>query len=201
MPFVQVQSGMHRLSRGTISPIIRMGSQLAGNKTPRLITISISRPALALVGFTAFSEVNTKCRLRIDEGWGDDAGFWLLTPKPLDTRERTYACTASSNRFSTVHAQVPMHIITHYVLNEKPIDAHDVEFDVQGESLLVQCPDWLRYNPQSLTNEQLALIKVPNYVPPPDEPAQIEVTAPSSLKLNRQDRRKLSSSIAKAMTR
>jgi len=153
-------------------------------------------------GFTTFADGNTRCRIRVDEGWGDDAGFWLLTPKPIDTEERAYACTASAKVFSTAHTALPMHLVTHYVLNDRPIDAHDVAFDVQGESLLVECPDWLRYNPQSLSNEQLALIKVPNYVPPPDdEAAKVTVTAPSDLKLNRQDRRKLSSGIAKALTR
>lgn|SRR5215472_19131201 len=203
MPFVQLQSIHTRTSRGATVPLIRMGSQLANNKHPRMIAISVSRMAFTSVGFTTFaSEGNTRCRMRVDEGWGDDAGFWLFTPLPHDTGEKSYACGGARGNFHTLQIAIAMGSVAHYVLNEKPIDMHDVEFSTEGKSLLVQCPDWLRYNPQSLTNEQLALIKVPNYVPPPDdEAAKVTVTAPSDLKLNRQDRRKLSSGIAKALTR
>ena len=203
MPFVQMSAARHRMTRGVTDPIIRMGSQLANGKHPRLVSISISKPALASVGFTTFSETtNTRCRMRIDEGWGSDAGFWLFTPLPYDTAELAYACTSGKSSASALQIAIAMSAITHYVLNEKPIDMHDIEFSAQDKSLLVECPDWLRYNPQSLTNEQLALIKVPNYVPPPDnEATKATVTAPSDLKLNRQERRRLSSGIAKALTR
>jgi hypothetical protein len=55
----------------------------------------------------------------------------------------------------------------HYIINEVPTPLMDVEFtyDAKDKTVLIQCPDWLRYNPLSVP--QPAVVEEKKPVSPP----------------------------------
>jgi hypothetical protein len=222
MPFTQIIKHARGKTSGNHEPTIRMSCSLnEGKEKPRALSISISLAAFTSVGFTAFANENTKARISIEEGWGDDAGFLLLTPIPASDILGGYSCTATGKNSQMLQTSVPISKLIHYVPNEIPIPHEEVEFTVQDNSFLVQCPDWLRYNPQSVTNDMLATAmaakakleaeRQPVVAPLPhwdDEVKEVEVvvkpprdTKGKPLHLNRGDRRRLASAVAKGLTR
>jgi len=213
MPFVTVRKGIHgRAATAHGVAVVRMGCGLAtGTQKPREVGISVSKQAIIDAGFTDFSSEPTRCRMQVDEGWGDDAGFLLLTPRPSsETQHR--ACSSASDNWTTTQISIPVIMLKHYVLNECPVPQADVQFTIDGNSILVQCPDWLRYNSQSLSPQQIDQLNSINAVkqeaaretpqrPPERTDTKVKDDKDNITHLNRQDRRRIASAVARRLAK
>lgn len=151
-------------------PEIRMSASLAvGTGKPKQVNISLNVQALAELGIVVESK-DIRVYMSVDEGWGDDAGFWILTPS-LESAPNTYSFASNAKaKVGFLQGSVAFPRIKHYVLNECPTPHEPVEYSAQDGGFLIQCPDWLRYNPQSVTNEMLSEQIAPGYRPPEPEP-------------------------------
>lgn len=147
MAFVEVKKGPGRSATGV--PRIRMSAHLSnGPEKPKSIGIYISLAVLEEAGIELYDvSHNTRQHLKIMEGTNDDAGFLMLVP-----HQDGYACTASKKVARTLSLAVSFSKFKHYVLNECPAPLVEVEFttDAENHAILIQCPDWLRYNSLSV---------------------------------------------------
>lgn len=120
-------------------------------------------------------------RLSVYEGTGADKGFLsihkddtgYIAGQIKSTGERVYA-------YSIAITQVRF---KHYVLNDTRAEMAPVQFVVDDGAILVECPDWLCFNPLSAPEEALAEPE-PVPVPEPEKPAPkstIPFTAPRIL--------------------
>jgi len=142
----------------------------------------------------------------LDEGVGDDAGFFLFTP--ADKNERDAYMFGSERKGSNAYVNTVLaQKLKHYVLNpEENVPPVMVEYSIEKDkTMLVAVPDFLRYNPQSYKEEE----KKPEPKPEPKRkeearPRPTLVTVPEDrdgdeIHLNRQQRRKLASRVASAL--
>jgi len=172
-----------------------MSAHLQSEKgTTRGIYIAITPDIIAQTGWiVAENDQRKSVRVLVQEGVGDDAGFLLLTEDPAGYSLGTTNKTAKSFSMSITSVK-----FQHYVLNEVPVPPEIVEYtvDEKDHTLLIQCPDWLRYNSLSYT---------PPAPPPkvePPRPTRAEAAsgdASAPLHLNRQQRRKLVSKVVSAL--
>ncbi len=147
---------------------IRMGTHLQSNDvSTRSLYIAISYEVIQATGWNVERNLggsrpgkmggNSKTdrvfvRLGVNEGTGDDAGFLMLT----ENKERGYICghDIRGNIAQTFTTNVSVSKLKHYVLNDITAEIYPepVTFvvDEKTQSVLVQCPDWLRYNPLSV---------------------------------------------------
>jgi len=165
-------------------PEIRMGSHLQSNKVNRGIYFSISASVVEqakwiLVGTD--SGTREKANIDVLEGTGDDAGFLML----VQTSDGTgYSVGREKSKGMSVAFAVSYARMKHYVLNELPIEPHSVNFTIEADnSILIECPDWLRYNPLSVKEE------APPSPPPPTATVH-------DMRLNRQERRAIGKRVA-----
>lgn len=142
-------------------PQIRMGSRMQSSTVQkRSIYIAISRVIAAEAGWTvteqfydskADASKRMHVRVAINEGTGEDAGFLLLTED-----ENGYVLGSNKGQHFgySLAAGVTATRFKHYVLNDvsQDIEPESVEYtvDAKERSVLIQCPDWLRYNPLSV---------------------------------------------------
>lgn len=164
-------------------PSLRMASHLqSATMTSRAIAFYFSTPLIEQVGWPVEKQDDDRRRITvsINEGTGEDAGVLMLEHDPKGyvmavskATARTYGLAVSAPRFK------------HYVLNETPCDITDVEFvvDEDAQQVMIQCPDWLRFDPTSV---------------PPEEAPEVPVKTASlhDMRLNRQERR----AVAKRLT-
>jgi len=143
----------------------------------------------------------------LDEGVGDDAGFFLFTP--ADKNERDAYMFGSERKGSNAYVNAVLaQKLKHYVLNpEENVPPVKVEYSVEKDkSMLVAVPDFLRYNPLSYNEPPKEKVE------PKPEPKRKEETRPrptlvtvpedksgDEIHLNRQQRRKLASRVANAL--
>lgn len=161
MAFVKVQKSRSG-GRGETEPVIRMASHLHGGAKsgpPRGVYISISQPVIREVGWDV-EEIqsrreNTKgnrdtrnvCMISIQEGVGEDAGFIML----VEDKEKGYTAGTNKGEATSYTLSLSIQSFLHYVLNDVPHEPVKVEFtvDPNDKTILIQCPDFLRYNPLS----------------------------------------------------
>ena len=149
MPFVKVIKGMQGIRHETTSPI-RMGATLStGAGKPKSLHIYIDDSIIPQLGIELM-DANTRCHLALHEGTEQDAGFLMLIPDSSG-----YAVVASKQRSLTLSMAIAVSKIRHYVLNECPVPVTPVEFSIEDHTILLQCPDWLRYNSLSLQPKQV----------------------------------------------
>jgi hypothetical protein len=80
------------------------------------------------------------------EGTDTDVGFLQITPDPAG-----YSVTGKSTKSAQSRGiTVAIDRFQHYILNEAPVPTMPVQFMVEGDTLIVECPDWLRFNPLSV---------------------------------------------------
>lgn len=131
---------------------IRMGAHLQSKQgTSRGIYFSASERVIEQVGWkigkgTRGTERQV-CNVDIQEGVGEDAGFLLLSPSA--DMHNSYALGTTNDAARSYSMSISTVKLKHYVLNEVPVPTHPVEFtiDEKDHSILIQCPDWLRYDP------------------------------------------------------
>lgn len=142
---------------------IRMGSQLqSATQQSRNVYFAITRAVVDDVGWEIIhQEGSTRnvCYIDVHEGTGTDAGFLLLMQA---TNSKGYSLGTTKDKHHTFAFGLAVSRIKHYALNELPVDPEPVEFTVDKaeHTILIQCPDWLRYN----------TLSVPEEVPPPPPP-------------------------------
>jgi hypothetical protein len=88
----------------------------------------------------------TEFALAVYEGVREDSGFIMI--KPSDQGYLASAGNKGSSvtplRFSLIARR-----LQHYTLNDTKADSEVVPHMIDGNSLILECPDWLRINPLS----------------------------------------------------
>ena len=147
MPFAKVERFYRSSSADTNT--IRMGSHLAAEKIARGIYIGVGLDVVKQVGWLVKSTSDTRqaTTVAILEGTGDDGGFLMLA------YDEKHGYTLGSERTGSrsFYTNITANKLKHYVLNEVPCPVGPVDFsiDEKAQTVLIQCPDWLRYNPAS----------------------------------------------------
>lgn len=126
-----------------IEPQVTMGAYLADGKKHKSKQVSF-RLSRALIAQLGWAPEERKLFIAINEGSGSDKGFLQLVPDP---KGRRTTLEEASNQGVTLNSIVES--FKHYVLNECPVATHVVNHIVDGNALIIECPDWLRYNPLS----------------------------------------------------
>lgn len=172
MAFVKIDKAM-RASAIDDMPVVTMGAYLADGKAHKgkSITFRITRALISQLGWEI---VGDKLRIGVFEGTDKDVGFLQLMP---DQHGYVASCEAETKQGASI--SVTYDRFKHYVLNESPVPSHNVNHIVNGNALVVECPDWLRFNPQSV---------------PKPEPEPVH-------HLNRQQRRIAAARIASSLKR
>lgn len=173
-------------------PIIRMGTHLQGSKTPRSVYMSISLSVLDQMGwsYTPEEDERARCSIAVHEGTHEDAGFFMLERDPSG-----YTFGGANNNKEARSALVSNIAVTklrHYAVND-PLMEHPpehVEFTIDEKegTILIQLPDWLRYNESSVPDPEPEV-----YIEPPPPPKSKPKTSP--VPLNRQQRRRLAKEV------
>jgi len=134
---------------------IRMGSRRQSSTNPaRSIYFAVTRDVVARAGWELVSDsdgARDYIQVAINEGSEEDAGFLLLT----EDKAKGYVFGTNKGQAGySLAGSVTVVRFKHYVLNDVEIDIEPaaVEFtvDEKEKSILIQCPDWLRYNPLSV---------------------------------------------------
>ena len=194
MAFVKLNKAPGFHSR-LISPYeIRMGAHLqsAVNKT-RGVYFGITPRVVEDVGWT-IAETDTRKVLHVmlHEGVGEDAGFLMLVED-----NDGYALGTVNKSGKSFSMSIAMMKFKHYVLNEVPVPPAPVEFTIDKEEkiILVQCPDWLRYNSLSYQEPEKPKPEVRGTQRvPPTEDKGVE-----PIHLNRTARRRVAAKIAHSL--
>jgi len=181
MAFTQVVKGKTGIRTNEV-PELRMGSRLQSKTTlTRSIYFALTRPLIEQVGWQILKHdaERESIRVAVNEGTAEDAGFLLLS----EDLEKGYSFGTNVGRQGQSMASgVSVSRFRHYVLNDvsHDIEPEAVEFTVDEDehTILVQCPDWLRYNPLSVPQPEpvapvvketvapLTLVKRPRGRPP-----------------------------------
>ena len=84
----------------------------------------------------------------VQEGVGDDVGYWLLTHNP----DEGYAATLSRKSAYTLTMAIVANKLKHYVIDGDEHNPEDVEFavDTERKEILFQVPSWIRFDPHSV---------------------------------------------------
>lgn len=221
MAFVKVNKSRMG-TRPDENPNIRMGWHKQG-ETARGLYFGITRILVEEVGWRLVEQtpkdgsdqVRVACIIDVMEGIHEDAGFFMLTESETGYRLGTNKGSSSS---ASLSMNVALNRLRHYVINDAEIEVepHSVEFtiDSKDKTVLIQCPDWLRYNPLS----------VPDKEPEPPPPPQVEEVktkeGPPTVRqramratnevaaevadvipLNRRERRRIASTVARTLSK
>lgn len=203
MPFVRIEKSRHGGLSSYTQPVVVMGAYLADGKAhkSRSVTFRMTRPLLDQLGWTL--DDHGRIGVAVHEGTGADQGYIQL----VQDEERGYRGSqgGSTNAEDRVNQGVSISVtierFRHYVLNECPVPSHQVNFIIDGNALIVECPDWLRYNTQSAPPPVVEEPKLPlpRQSNKRDKPNSIDTEvdlADLSLHLNRRERRLLANKIA-----
>lgn len=209
MPFTRILKSARTLHAPNAYEI-RMASHLhQGKDKPRGIYFSISEEVIRDLGWDTMPSVvspeRKTCKIEIQEGVGKDAGFLLFTA-PMDKLSTPYLFGTAKGSSRAFITQVSITRIKHYVLNEVPALSTVVEFtiDEKERTILVQCPDWLRYNPLSYQEpepepKQEQAVKLAHAVS--DNMKEMLKDAAKRIPVNRQERRAVVAAAARAIKR
>jgi hypothetical protein len=126
-------------------PNVTMGAYLADGKLhkARSVAFRINRALLNVLGWT-----EDRFYIGVLEGTDSDKGFLQLV---LDEKGYVAArLTRGGETNQGVAISVTIERFNHYVLNECPVPSQPISFIVEGNALIIECPDWLRFNPLSV---------------------------------------------------
>lgn len=156
MAFVKVEK-LHRGGYNGTVAIVTMGAYLADGKAhkSRSVNFRMTQPLIQQLGWVP---VERKLIVAINEGIDVDKGFLQIT---LDPNGRRISQTLEGQGFSLSATIESFH---HYVLNECPVPSATVSHVIDNGALIIECPDWLRYNPASVPQpepKQVPLVAAP----------------------------------------
>jgi len=185
MPFVKLNKSRSGAYYDNTEPQVRMGYRLQSDIMPsRAIYFALTQSAVAAAGWKAEERPNGRVVVTVDilEGTHDDAGFLMLMPDPKGYSFGTNRATGENATNTSLTCHIIAAKFKHYVMNDPDeIDPHVVEHSYMEGGILIQCPDWLRYNPLSLPVRQ---------EPSPPRPTKDDADN-KMLPMNRQQRRRL----------
>jgi hypothetical protein len=213
MAFVKLYKG---LQGSTYTDVVEVRMGAHRTKGGRTIYVSFTQTAAKQAGWTVENrDKRTTVSVRVDEGTEEDAGFLLLSEDP-----EGYVFGTPHSKGHAFSTNLLYSRFKHYVLNDDAVPVEPVEFtiDEKDHTILIQCPEWLRYNPQSVAPIAPQPKPTPPPPPPPEPPlppAAREDKKPSrptvrlietvddkperEIALNRQQRRKIVSTVTRAM--
>jgi hypothetical protein len=131
---------------------VRMGAHLQSKAgTKRGVYFSMSETVVGQVGWKQIEgegEFRVACKVLVQEGVGEDAGFFLLSEA---TDSHGYALGTTNKAARSYSMSISAIKLQHYKLNEVPMPTAPVEFtiDEKEKTILIQSPDWLRYDPST----------------------------------------------------
>ena len=169
MAFVKVEK-LRTGGRGTLAPTVTMGAYLADgdrHKSKHVI-FRLSRSLLTQLGWEF---TDRTINFTVNEGTDDDKGYLQIVPSEYGRRS-----TVGTGEHAGLSISVAIEGFKHYVLNECPVSAAPVVYLIDDKALIIECPDWLRFNPQS--------------VPEPEKKENIT-------QLNREQRRAIGARVAR----
>jgi hypothetical protein len=175
MAFVKIDKSATGGWRSDLSePNVRMSCHLQDDKTPRSVAFYINHVLIDKVGWTTTMDSNgrTSLSVAIHEGTGEDAGFLMLEESDA---KNGYVLAVSKPGAFTYGMNASFTRFKHYVINEVPTPLMDVEFtyDAKDKTVLIQCPDWLRYNPLSVPEEKKPAV-IPTSPLPVEQAKQVD---------------------------
>ena len=147
MAFVRVE----KLRRGIGSmllPIITLGAYLADGKVHKTKSIGMrfSDPLIQQLGWKLDER---SMYININEGIDDDQGYLQIVQTTEDIHARRITRSEKGGHHG-IALNMGADALKHYVLNECPVPAAPATHMIDGNALLIECPDWLRYNPESV---------------------------------------------------
>lgn len=157
MPFAKVERSFR--SSAVDANTIRIGSHLASDKISKGIYISVGADVVKQAGWPVkpMSETRQATTVAVLEGTGEDSGFLMLA------YDEAQGYTLGSERTGarSFYTNVTASKLKHYVLNEVPCPVGPVDFsiDEKAHTVLIQCPDWLRYNPESYQEPEQEVVQ------------------------------------------
>ena len=190
MAFVQINKSRVVIASGQ-EPLVTMGTYLADGKAHkgRSISFRLTYPLFVQLGWEI---KDRKIGIGINEGVGEDAGFLQLIHDEAHGYRGSQGSATRSREYQGVTISVTYERFKHYVLNECPVSAHLVNHMVDNNTLIVECPDWLRFNPQSVPEQQQQQPKLEDRLPLSrrvNQETNAEDKTPASY-LNREERRR-----------
>lgn len=206
MAFVKIDKSLRGTAFEQGEPAVRMGTHRS--ESGKTIYFTITRTLVENLGWDIKStEKRDTIRVAIHEGVGEDAGFWLIEEDLVNG----YMLGGETGKRQAFTSNLMHSKFKHYLLNDDQVPVHDVEFVIQDKAILVQVPDWLRYNPQSYKEPPKLEL-----TPPPAQPIpRKEDKKPSrptirlaqvngegdkqEIPLNREQRRKITASVTRAL--
>jgi hypothetical protein len=169
---------------------IRMGSKLKDEHGPRAVYMSVAKPIIDEIGWT-YKELEDRRTMfvYVHEGTGDDAGFWMME----QTDDKHGYSLGSQGKHASFTMGISTSRLQHYVLNEHSVEPAPVDYtiDAANKCILIECPDWLRYNPQSVPEQ-------------PEAKVEVEVHLPKKLQdmqPNREQRRRIAKTVERSLRR
>jgi hypothetical protein len=153
---------------------VSMGAYLADGKdiSRKSVVFRFSRSVVEQLGWD--KEGTTAVVL---EGTDTDVGFLQITPDPAG-----YSVTGKSTKSAQSRGiTVAIDRFQHYILNEAPVPTMPVQFMVEGDTLIVECPEPVADPPPQPTrvvsrDEQFADL-VADVKPMPKPKLQLHVSA------------------------
>lgn len=190
---------------------IRIGWHIQSEKNKtRSIYLSMSRDVVEKAGWpindtvaTETGSVRIGTRIAVHEGTGSDAGFLMIE---YDEHGYSFGSTRSdprSNAALTVNISITRfkHYAINDILEEKEPQPVEFTIDEKEQTVLIQVPDWLRYNPQSVPQPEPAPVKVEKKDPRPTMTVVPKEEDAEPLRLNREERRRLAKKVASRLGR
>jgi hypothetical protein len=142
MVFTPIDKGAGGLGNRGSAAGVRLGMSNA-----RVIYISVPRSVIQSAGWQVdWDERQFKTSVLLHEGSGTDAGFLVLAPAKQGEGYPLKAVSQLPNAAFIGHFTAGK--LRHYMLppNTVSMRAHNVDYSVDGEQLLIQVPPWLIYN-------------------------------------------------------
>ena len=200
MAFVKLDKSS-RTVNGIQNATVAMGAYLADGKAHKSKSVSF-RLSYAMIKQLGWGTPDGRVSIAILEGTDEDRGFLQLVEDPDGYRGAT---NSSDGRTQGTSITVRVERFRHYVLNECPVTSAYVTHVVDGNVLIIECPDWLRFNPLSVP--QIAPEPEPVYASPDDVVKvtkdlghMMELEVPMQRgKISRKSRRVIGNQIAKAL--
>jgi hypothetical protein len=148
MAFVKTKPKL-RAGRGR-TDAVSMGVYLADGKDVerKSVTFRFSSSVLDKLGWKPVD--GKPFFVNVLEGTDTDTGFLQLAPD-VDGYSVTGKTAAPENSVQSRSITVGIDRFQHYVLNEPgPVPSAPVQYVIDGDTMLIECPDWLRFNPLSV---------------------------------------------------
>ena len=155
-----------------------MGTYLADGKAHKTKSVNLRFTAALIKQLGWELRDNAMC-IVINEGVGADKGLLQIACDWDHPQKRKSTKGEGKQGFAI---SLGMESFKHYVLNECPMPTRQVSHVIDEGTIIIECPDWLRYNPQSVAEP---------------EPEPVKVTP----MLNREQRRSAAAQIARNLKR